>query len=534
MAPGSVVGRSRQGRRSVHLSIILVVAVLAYVGTLRGTFDFDTPNLLLDNRAVHGLSLANLRAIVTGLPNGADYLPVRDLTYMLDFELWGLRAAGYHLSNVVYYAGACAVLFLLLERVAECWTDRPRALATLATLLFALHPVHVESVAGIAQRKDVVSGLLLFASLFAFRRWATDGRARRYVTAFALFVLAVLAKETAIVGPGLAVLVAPPRSWRERRLQLGVAGLAAAALALAVLLAGQAARNGVLYDDPIPAWLRILTYARAAAWYARMLIFPWPLSVLHDVRPVTAALEPGPLAALAIIGALTVFAVVRARRYPVLAFSLGWFLVAIVPVSGLLPAPNLVAERYLFLPSVGFALAVAWLTLGALAPRSRVLASVATGALAVAYSGVVVTRLGEWRTNGGLLAADVSRNPGFARLTAALGRYHFANGRHEEAFAAFERARRLDPADTTGVLFAAIARLQASDPAGAVEQLERLTDDPTIDVQCLHGMALERMGRVDDARARYERALRANRLMGVIFRTEAEAGLARLARPGSL
>src|SRR6266540_3552547 len=483
----SASGPAWYTRRAVHLALIAAAAVVAYAGTLRGTFDFDTPNLVLYNGAVHGFSLANLRAVLTTQPNGVEYLPVRDLTYMLDFELWGMQAFGYHLSNVVYYAAGCALLYLLLERLLAGWSDRPRLVAAVAAGLFVLHPVHVESVAGLAQRKDVISGLLCFAGLLAFQRWAERGGTRAYAVALAALVLAILAKATAVVFPGLAALVAFRLAWRDRRVKLGLAGLAATGLLLAGILAREAAATGILSGQTVPVWLRVLTYGKAAAWYARMLLVPWPLSVIHDVGPVTSPLDPGALAALAVIAALAVLGVRHARRYPVLVFSLAWFLVAIVPVSGLLPAPNLVAERYLFLPSVAFALAAAWLVVDASALRGHAAAVVAASAIAILHAGVVAVRVAEWRTNGGLLVADLSRHPGSARLTSLLGRYDYANGRSDQA---------------------------------------------TVDVQCLLGMAFERMGRLDEARARYERALRANRLMGIVFRTEAENGLARLAGAG--
>ena len=530
--PSAPSGPAWYTRRAVHLALIAAAAVVAYAGTLRGTFDFDTPNLVLYNGAVHGFSLANLRAVLTTQPNGVEYLPVRDLTYMLDFELWGMQAFGYHLSNVVYYAAGCALLYLLLERLLAGWSDRPRLVAAVAAGLFVLHPVHVESVAGLAQRKDVVSGLLCFAGLLAFQRWAERGGTRAYAVALAALVLAILAKATAVVFPGLAALVAFRLAWRDRRVKLGLAGLAATGLLLAGILAREAAATGILSGQTVPVWLRVLTYGKAAAWYARMLLVPWPLSVIHDVGPVTSPLDPGALAALAVIAALVVLGVRHARRYPVLVFSLAWFLVAIVPVSGLLPAPNLVAERYLFLPSVAFALAAAWLVVDASALRGHAAAVVAASAIAILHAGVVAVRVAEWRTNGGLLVADLSRHPGSARLTSLLGRYDYANGRYDEAFALFEQARTLDPTYQDGELFAAIQRLEAGDAAGAVEGLFRLTDQATVDVQCLLGMAFERMGRLDEARARYERALRANRLMGIVFRTEAENGLARLAGAG--
>jgi hypothetical protein len=515
----------------LHLAAIAGLAVAVYAATLAGTFDFDTPNLLLYNPAVHGLSLANLRAVWTSLPNGVEFLPVRDLTWMLDYELFGLRAFGYHLSNVLYYAGSCLVLYLVLVRALARSCVRAREVAFLAALAFVLHPVHVESVAGLAQRKDVVSGLLSFASLLAFQAFAARGRARHLAAAVLCLALAILSKATAVVVPGLALLLAGDAAWKDRRVRLGLVVLAAAAVALGAFLVSKAVQTGILLDTPGSPWLRLLTYARAASWYARMLLVPWPLSVVHELQPVTDPMDPGAIAALAAIALLSVLAARSARRQPVPALALGWFLCSIVPVSGLLPAPNLVAERYLFLPSASFAVLVAWLALeagGEGKERRRRVALWATIAILLVHAGIVVVRVGEWRTNGELLTADRARNPGSARLTAILGRYHYVNRRYDEAFALFQEAKRLDPSTFDGDLFSALLRLQADDPAGALERLSPVAGLQVVDVQCVLGFALERMGRTAEAREAYQRALRANRLMGILFRTEAEAGLARL------
>ncbi|HET8541890.1 MAG TPA: glycosyltransferase family 39 protein [Anaeromyxobacter sp.] len=528
----SAPGSAWLARRSTHVAAILLLALALYAPTLRGTFDFDTPVLVLYNPAVHGFSLANLRAVLASQPNGVEYLPVRDLTYMLDFDVWGLRALGFHLSNVLYYAAGCAALYLLLERVLARWSDRPRALAAAAALLFVLHPVHVESVAGIAQRKDVVSGLLCFASLLAFQAWLERGGWRPYALALGAFVLAVLAKATAVVVPGLALLAALPHVRRDRRVQAGLAGLGVAAVALAAFSAAQAVRSGILWESTASPWLRALTFGRAAAWYAQKLAAPWPLSSIYDLQPVSDPLDARALAALAAVVAVAAAAAWKARRRPVLAFSVGWFLVAVVPVSGLAAAPNLVADRYLFVPSVAFCVAAAWVGVHVLAARSRAVAGFAAAAMALAHAGVVAVRVVEWRTNGSLLLADVARNPESARLAGLLGRYHYANRRYAEAFAQFDRARAIDPEALDAVFYAALFRLESGDPAGALTLLGALGDLPIVDVQCLLGMALERLGRVDEARERYERALRANRIMGVIYRTTAAEGAARLAPRG--
>jgi len=498
--------------RRAHLAAIAALSLLLYAGTLRGTFDFDTPELLLYNQAVHGLTVANLVAVTTSMPNTVEYLPVRDVTWMIDWELFGMSAWGYHLSNALYYALCCVLCYLFVEAAARRFTPASRGVALLATLLFVAHPVHVESVAGVAQRKDIVSGLFLFLCLWAFLQWRESRRAGWYAAALIALPLALLSKATAVVAPALLFLLVLPELRRDRRVLLELAPFAGITGAIAFVTMRLAAGSGILYTAERPVLPVALTFAKVAFHYLRMLLLGGPLTIVHDLEPVQSAADPVGLAALAGLLALAGALAAAARRWPLIALGGAFFLVAIVPVAGLLPAPNLAADRYLFIPALGVTLAAA-------------------SALVELAGGRTVARAEDWRTNERLLVADLRANPSSLRLTTSLARYYYVNGRVDLAFEYFERARVLQPSNPEPDLFVALRLLQLGDRRGALAALDRIPDGGSIvDVQCLYGMVHEAEGRPGEAAAAYRRALAAERIMGVLFKRNAQEGLARVAR----
>lgn len=324
---------------------------------------------LLDPRAPRG-------------PFGAEYLPLRDLSYALDARLFGERApdggrrlgraaeVGFRASNLAWYALACALCAAFCERVVDPARrgGRARALALAAAALFALHPAHAESVAWVSGRKDVLSGALVFAALLAHLRARERGSAPAYAASAALTAVACLAKSTAVAVPALVLalelaLPAPPgrpsAPLRRRLLRvLPTLGVALAASALAVWVGG---RTGVgRAHGSLELVLRLPEVALIdLPILRRYLVTAFAPLVLrinhHDL--LVRALAPGParwldaaLAAATLLP-LALLAARTRRRLPRLAAL--WFLAALLPVLNLVPFSQWLADRFLFLPLLG-------------------------------------------------------------------------------------------------------------------------------------------------------------------------------------
>ena len=191
----------------IHPAWVGLVGFVLYLRT--ATYGFvlhDDPWLIRDNRLLHELSTASVWRVLSDFSPeqryrlGAEYLPVRDLSVMLDYAVYGDWVGGQHVTQVLLYAGVCAVLASL---VFALFGSRP--LAWVTGLLFATHPVHVETVAWLSERKGVLGAFLLSSSLLIATAYLRRGGWKRALAACVLFILAVAAKALAIAGAGAPV-----------------------------------------------------------------------------------------------------------------------------------------------------------------------------------------------------------------------------------------------------------------------------------------------------------------------------------------
>lgn len=352
--------RAHPGRAPLLLALL---SAAVFSNTVHdGYVAYDTPWLVVDNPLLRDGDLGSLPSILWGMDTGtrltlgAEYLPVRDVSVLLDFALFGPAWAWHHGQNLLWYVASC-VLFLLVLR--DLFGDRLRSF--LGALLYAVHPVHVESVAWLASRKDVLSLTMFMAALVL---WRMRDRWRPALGLSVLsFALAYWSKNTAIVLPAFLVLLSllkegeRPWSWRLIRDLLPFALTAAAGLAVTLSLGDAVGMYAVPRADSTPGLLAI--EAQVVQQYLGMLVWPGRLAALYPEPTVTALSDPAVQTALIALATPAVLGLVLLRWNPRLALGIGWFYVALLPVSQIIPIQNLIADRYLLLPSAGAVVALA-------------------------------------------------------------------------------------------------------------------------------------------------------------------------------
>jgi len=523
-------------KNAALITIVLVAAAVSAASLVNG-FNIDDGPLLLENKAVHGISLENLKAVLTSVPNGLEYLPIRDLTYQVDHQIWGLNPLGYHISNLFWYGACCVIFYLFLVRLLAPWTDQSKPVAFIAALLFTVHPVHVESMAGIAQRKDLVSGFFFFCSLLMYLRFRDSGTRRQYGFSLILFFLSLLAKGTVLVLPLVIVLI-ECFSHRTRQsfkpLLFRALPFFLISAAVTVLQAALLQQNGIINQSYLGIGhgyeKRIFSSFRAVMYYLRLLVFPSPLTILHTFRFSQRLFELPVLLSSAGTGIIMVSAFRSRKINPALSFALSWFLVLLLPVIGLIPLATVIAERYLFLPSAAFCLAAAVMIqrgAGSILGKFSYLALVL---IVVAFMAVSVNRAGEWKDALTLYEAGIRTNPESPRLRWLAGREHFSVGRYPEAFERFGEARLLDRWYAIDyALYTALLSLERREPDKALAELDTITvprKDEILEVNALTGRALLMKGN-QEGRRYLEAAMKSGIRLGIIPRREVEAELQR-------
>lgn len=535
---------------SPRRGIVLVLA-LGTLALFARTVGFDF--VLLDDPACvyaepmikRGLSWEGLawsfKAVVL-----SHWKPLVNLSHMLDCELFGLNAGAHHAVNVGWHAATAVMVFLALERLTGS-TVRSAIVAA----LWAWHPLRVESVAWVTERKDVLSGFFAMATVWAYAGYARAPSGKRYGLVCALFALGLLSKSALVTLPFALLLLDwwPLGRWRLpwagsggetggatpavplRRLILEKVPLVgmAAATAVAALWAA-ASSEGIVGSHLLPLWVRTANAAVSIVKYAGMTFWPVDLACYYPYR--IDGLEWKAVGAGLLLLALTGCALWQSVRRPFVAVGWFWFLGMLVPMLGLVQAGGqAMADRYTYLPHIGLFTAIVWLAAQAterLNSRWRLALAVLA---AVALGATSFTHIAYWRDSRTLFerALAVTRDNWFVHTI--WGELCITEGRPAEALPHLQKALKLQPTEPTvksliaralfqlgrtdesrSMMHAAIAHL-ARDGYTEREWLRNLelqtrAYPDSADLHFLQGTALSAAERYNDAGASFRRVLK--------------------------
>lgn len=517
-----------------HLGLLTLLVIGVFANTLVNKFALDDPELLLENRAVHGFSLTNLMQVLTEVPNQMEYLPVRDLSYMLDFHFWGLNPFGYHLANLAYYLIACWVLYGFLCLLLIEWETDSRRIALVATLLFALHPVHVEAVAGISQRKDVLAALFIFATFAAYLKGRISRKA--YVLSLFLFALTMFSKATPVTAPlalaGLEILTSGEHGarWGRRLLRVIPFGvIAAASFGLNYLVMSR--MDVVDNSGGGSAFAKVVSAFDAFGYYAGLLLVPYPLYINHPffLKPFSILT----VSAIALLALLLVTAIFCRNRKPTVSFAILWYCAFILPFLGMAASKGIVADRYLTIPSLGFCLLLAYLFVSLeCVSKARIAGTCIIVLVLTSYGVLSFKRNFDWYDMVSLYRQAIRDTPVFPRNYWFVGVEYFKRGKYDEAFRYFDDARRLNPVYNIDYQFFRAMRAcdeqRFSDAIAILNALPSSFRHDIMDVNMVYGKSYEGLGNRALAAAYYTRALESSQRLLYYFAPDARRALARL------
>lgn len=507
----------------IACSVLAAAALLVHWATLRfGFVSWDDSRYVTENPWIRGWSWQNLHHIFTK-PYFVSYMPLQLVSYVLDFSLWGLKPFGYHLQQILLHALDSVLAFELVRRLfGRFW------LAFIAGLLFAVHPSHVESVAWVSARKDVLSAAFLFPSVL-FYLLARGDRSLRpgpYAASILFFTLAVLSKVNVVVMPLFLLLVDwttfrlprwSPRWWLQvfgSKIPYGAIGLGVVVVNWIV----EVKTNKEYARDPI----RYLVLKGHATWdYLGILVGVHRQNPIYDTPPIH--LDPISVA-VRLLGLLLLPALMwwgfRARRR-VLAFGAGWMFVMLLPAM-FFPVPTYVADRYLYHASLGFCWLLAAAVLGASAwirpPKLRIAASALLVAGLAAFFAVQTVRYNRvWANSESLWSYTIQASRDF-RAFNNLARVRMDQNRWEDAERLFQLgARQVNVTSWEGltVVYYKTGRyaeaLQANDKSFALHA--QRGEEDLAELAELHykrGSVLLGLNRVEEAIQAFEKSLQLN------------------------
>lgn len=409
-------------------------AALAYVWALPGKIFWDSEVLILDNaflRSFDYLPKIWSTSVMAGGGVATNYYRPLPVTLLLfEYQLWGARPFGYHLANILAHAVNAALVYFVVSRLAE---DKRAALWT--ALLFALHPIQSETV----NYPDHIEGMLALSfgllSLLALER-------RAKWAAMLSFVCGLLCKEEAAVFLplmlGRAWMKRKERRWADLLPSFGAFAAYAILRLTALNFLGLSWREwGAQKGAYAPLPLRLLTFAKALLVYFRLLALPFGLAFDRDIPPAASWHDPRAWAAAlfcaAVLAALWVFSEEEGRA------GLAWFGIALLPYCGLARFNNILAEHFLYIPSVGLFLCLVLLIRRLPRPGLRTTTALLT-ALFGGYALLAARRSLIWQQPEKLYLSTLAVNPHSYRASNNLGTLYFAQGRFDDALAQFQRA----------------------------------------------------------------------------------------------
>jgi protein O-mannosyl-transferase len=457
---------------------------------------------------VHSIAWA-WRATVTG-----NWHPLTWMSLQLDWQLFGLKPWGFHLTNMFLHVANVLLLFHVLVQMTQLLGR-----SALVAALFALHPLHVESVAWVAERKDVLSTFLGLLTLLAYVRYVERPTASRYGWMVAVYALGLTSKAMFVTLPFALLLL---DFWPLGRFGRGFARLVWEKLPFFVVAAtfsvvafyAQHSIGSVVFLERLPFQARLANTLITYVAYLGHMVWPLELAV-HYPHPRPQLLSIGVLTATVFLVAISGVVFKLRRRFPYLLVGWCWYLGTLVPVIGLVQVGGqAMADRYTYVPLVGIFLALVW-GLGDLASRLRLgriaPACAATAALA-ACAVLTVVQLGYWRDSVTLWTHTlaVTENNEVADYNFGLLLAH--QNKLPDALGYFEKAVQIEPTFGMAQNNLGLVLNGLGYPKEAIPHfIAALRIDPdNADAHNNLGTAFRRLGRTEEALAAFNAALKSN------------------------
>jgi protein O-mannosyl-transferase len=546
----------RPGRHDMLLACLLFAAPLLVYAQVWGFgfINFDDPVFVKTKAVVEGITFQNVKWSLTAIDDG-NLIPLTWISLMLDTNLYGYRPAGYHLTNVLLHATNTMLLFFALAAAT-----RDRAKSVVVAALFALHPLHVESVAWIAERKDVLSTLFGLLSLLAYFRYANRGGAWLLAASFFFFVCSLFSKQTLVTLPFVFLLLdywplgrlslreiaspaparrssrgrgarqsttalvdAPPLNPRRRLLRvvaeklpflLVSAAFSAVAIVTQSTAAGvvtQSKGGGLAMIEQFSLKARLTNAIYAYAAYLAKTIFPQNLAIYYPHPHESLSWIVVSLAA-ALLLAISAAAVGWVRRFPFLFVGWFWYLGTLVPTIGLVQVGSQqMADRYTYFPLIGIFLAVTWLVpelvpLGFL--RKRVL-PVAVLVSIVMLTATTFSQISYWHDSVTLFRHSMECTADNPAAHEFLGDAYLKEGSVKEAAEELQKSIDLDPLypPTRLELGRALQQLGRSDEAIVQYQQVLALNPQSTEAHTNWGFIHFNRRQYEDAKQHYRKAL---------------------------
>jgi hypothetical protein len=398
----------------------------------------------------------------------SSYRPLRDISYAIDFAVWGETPFGFHFTNILIHAANVLLVFALVRRLTEDLVS-----ATLVSLIFAVHPIQTDAVTYISGRRDILFTLFYLSAFHCYlsyyrSRWSAKSVVY-FICFFLLWILSLLSKEMAVSLPILIfvwhfcdawedgagsrwrqVLQTTWRAFKREKwlaIVLSLGGILFTGYWVFFKGASRLVRlNGLEYWGG-SFYLNILTVIRVHAWYLKQLVYPTPIAQYLNAFEISqTAFDWRLVLSLAVVGAVLCYGFLLLNRDKLMAFAIFSYFVLLLPVSQLIPHHELLADHYLYLPMMSFGLFVSLLVrrIGKSGVISMKALYVVAGVAVVIFAVLTIVQNTTWKDERSLWTANYKAVPNSPRAALNLGNT-YQDSEPARAAELFKRALDLNP-----------------------------------------------------------------------------------------
>jgi len=519
-------------KKQGDILLLIVISFLVYANSLSNSFVWDDQAVVAENAFVRqGNNIALIFSPDYFYVSGEmTYRPLVTLSYFMDYAIWKLKPFGFHLTNLLLHTLNGILIYLLLRLMNEVSIKLKagRALSLLTAIIFLIHPINTEAVNVISFREDLLT-LFFFLLSFIFFIQADRKENRSgifYLSSLFAYLLALFSKEMAITLPIILLLYdihSSPKETGERfyprlikafkskrKPYLGYLLVTAFYLWIRFQLLHNVQEKLVAYPGG-SFYTNILTMSRVMVGYLKLLIFPLNLNADHLISPSLSLGEGSVILSLLLL--IFLFVIIFRKIIPsggIPSLAVFWLLITILPVSNLIPLGNIMAERYLYLPSVGFSLLLA-AALVRLLPFKKLAIPLIILLLAF-YSLNTIRRNSVWKNNFTLWSYTVRQSPLNPRVHTNLGLAYYRKGNIARAEKEYRQAIGLDKRQVKAYNNLGLLYYEKEKYTQAIKEYKKALDiEPSFSTAYYNlGLVYRKKGEEDKALRAFKKALQVN------------------------
>ena len=472
----------RNINKTVFAAAFLAACITSviYLPALQNQFvNFDDYDFIYRNSHIRNFDLNLIKWAFFDFFQG-NWHPLTWLSFAADYAVWGLNPFGYHMTNIILHSmntSLVVVSIFLLMRYNSAkrpdgiyFSEKQTLVAAFITgILFGIHPLHVESVAWISERKDVLCALFFLLSLIAYTHYAGNKSLRWYSFSIGFYILSLLSKQMSVSLPFVLLILDwhPLKRFETENTKKVLADkipflALSIGTALLTYISHLSGKDVVTFRE-LPLYPRLLTASRAVIEYLRKMLWPSDLIPFYPSPNIqgTTISSPEYLVPVLLTVSIAASCVLLIKRNKTWTAAWSYYLITLLPVAGIIKTGDqAMADRYTYLPGIGpfllFSVGLVWIINKAPAlkknsPMQTVIYSVAILALILPFSLLTTEQIAVWKNSGTLWSRVIEFEPSYAGAYDKRGRYYIETGEHEKAFQDFSKGIRI-ATDTSDII----------------------------------------------------------------------------------